>query len=57
MADFSPHGSLVGGTLASSLTDFGWKLAALMLVDEAAEHPRPPSSWREDPCSDLLPET
>ncbi|CAN0264985.1 unnamed protein product [Rangifer tarandus platyrhynchus] len=53
----SCHVAALGGTLASSPADSGWEPAALMLVDEAAEHPSPPSSLRGDPYSDRLPET
>lgn len=51
------HAAALGGTLTSSPVDSGWEPAALMLVDEAAEHPSPLSSRREDSYSDRLPET
>lgn len=51
------HAAALGGTLTSGPGDSGWEPAALMSVDEAAEHPSPLSSRREDSYSDRLPET
>lgn len=53
----SRHVAALRGTPASSPADSGWEPAALMLVDEAAEHPSPSSSLCEHPYSDRLPET
>lgn len=53
----SRHAAALGGTLTSGPGDSGWEPAALMSVDEAAEHPSPLSSRREDSYSDRLPET